>query len=79
MYNINTKGTICMKYDTLLNELTQDKKGILTTKDAVANGVTKPVFQRFIKNIWKQIQHIAQAIDHLKAQQANACPFIGGF
>jgi len=49
MYNISTKGTMCMKYDTLLNELTQDKKGILTTKDAVANGVTKPVFLRFIK------------------------------
>ena len=38
-----------MKYDTLLNKLTQDKKGILTTKDAVAHGVTKPSFLRFIK------------------------------
>ena len=47
-----------MKYDELLDKLTQEKKGVLTTKDAVANGVTKPVFLRFIKkNGYERVAH----------------------
>lgn len=58
MYNINTKGTMDMKYDELLNKLTEEKKGVLTTKDAVALGVTKPSFLRFIeRNGYERVAH----------------------
>ncbi len=47
-----------MKYDELLNKLTEENNGVLTTKDAVALGVTKPAFQRFVeKNGYERVAH----------------------
>ena len=47
-----------MKYDELLDKLTQEKKGVLTTKDAVALGVTKPSFLRFVeRNGYERVAH----------------------
>ena len=47
-----------MKYDELLNKLTEENNGVLTTKDAVALGVTKPAFLRFIKkNGYERVAH----------------------
>lgn len=49
---------INMKYDELLNKLTEENNGVLTTKDAVALGVTKPAFQRFVeKNGYERVAH----------------------
>ncbi|MDD3673375.1 MAG: type IV toxin-antitoxin system AbiEi family antitoxin domain-containing protein, partial [Synergistaceae bacterium] len=47
-----------MKYDELLNKLTEENNGVLTTKDAVALGVTKPSFLRFVeKNGYERVAH----------------------